>query len=140
MAIVTDEYGGTAGVVTLEDVVEELVGEVADEHDRTRAEVRRQRDGSWLMPGLVRPDEMRDRVGVDVPDGAGYETLGGFVMARLGRVARVGDEVVVGGGTVRVERMEGRRVDRLRVRPTEAADAAGTGAGAVRAGERGGRS
>ncbi|HZI96172.1 MAG TPA: hemolysin family protein [Actinomycetales bacterium] len=114
MAVVTDEYGGTAGVVTLEDVVEELVGEVADEHDRARAGARRLRDGSWLLPGLMRPDEVRDRLDLDVPDGVSYETLAGFMMARLGRLAVVGDEVVVGGGTLRVERIEGRRVDRLR--------------------------
>lgn len=117
MAVVTDEYGGTAGVVTLEDVVEELVGEVADEHDRTRAGARRLRDGSWLLPALLRPDEVRERLGADIPDGPAYETLGGFVMARLGRLARPGDEVVVGGGVLRVERMEGRRIDRLRFVP-----------------------
>ena len=124
MAVVTDEYGGTAGVVTLEDVIEELVGEVADEHDRARAGARRLRDGSWLLPGLLRPDEVRDRLGLDVPDGQSYETLAGFVMARLGRLAVVGDEVVVGGGTLRVERMEGRRVDRLRYVTHSASQAA----------------
>jgi CBS domain containing-hemolysin-like protein len=117
MAVVTDEYGGTAGVVTLEDVVEELVGEVADEHDRTRAGARRLRDGAWLLPALMRPDEVRDRLHADIPDGPAYETLGGFVMARLGRLARTGDEVVVGGGVLRVERMDGRRIDRLRFAP-----------------------
>lgn len=115
LAVVVDEYGGTSGIVTLEDVIEELVGEVADEHDRSRAGARRLRDGSWTIPGLVRPDEIRDRIGVDVPDGLGYETLGGFVMARLGRIAATGDEVVVAGGVLRVQRMDGRRVDRVRL-------------------------
>jgi CBS domain containing-hemolysin-like protein len=119
MAIVVDEYGGTSGVVTLEDVVEELVGEVADEHDRVRQSGRRLRDGSWVVPGLWRPDELRDRVGVEVPDDANYETVGGFVMSRLGRVPGVGDEVEVGGGRLRVLRMDGRRVDRLRFQPVE---------------------
>ncbi len=117
LAIVVDEYGGTSGVVTLEDVVEELVGEVADEHDRVRQSGRRLRDGSWVVPGLWRPDELRERVGVDVPDDANYETVGGFVMSRLGRVPGVGDEVEVDGGRLRVLRMEGRRVDRLRFQP-----------------------
>jgi magnesium and cobalt exporter, CNNM family len=117
LAIVVDEYGGTSGVVTLEDVVEELVGEVADEHDRARVSGRQLRDGSWVVPGLWRPDELSERVGVEVPDDANYETVGGFVMARLGRVPTVGDEVSVSGGRLRVLRMDGRRVDRLRFQP-----------------------
>lgn len=117
LAIVVDEYGGTSGVVTLEDVVEELVGEVADEHDRTRLAGRRLRDGSWVVPGLWRPDELSERVGIEVPDDANYETVGGFVMSRLGRVPAVGDEVTVEGGRLRVLRMDGRRVDRLRYQP-----------------------
>ena len=117
MAVVSDEYGGTAGVVTLEDLIEELVGEVADEHDRARAGARRLRNGSWLVPALLRPDEVRDRLGADIPDSPAYETCGGFVMARLGRLPRVGDEVAVPGGVLRVERMDGRRVDRLRFVP-----------------------
>ncbi len=118
LAIVVDEYGGTSGVVTLEDVVEELVGEVADEHDRARQAGRQLRDGSWVVPGLWRPDELSERVGLEVPDDANYETVGGFVMARLGRVPAVGDEIPVEGGRLRVLRMDGRRVDRLRFQPT----------------------
>jgi CBS domain containing-hemolysin-like protein len=114
LAVVVDEYGGTSGVVTLEDVVEEIVGEVADEHDRNRGAGRRLRDGTWLVPGLWRPDEVRERVGAPVPDDAAYETVGGFLMAVLGRVPQRGDEVPLPTGTLRVTRMEGRRVDRLR--------------------------
>ncbi len=115
LAVVVDEYGGTAGVVTLEDVVEELVGEVSDEHDRTRPGIVRRGDGSWVVPGLMRPDEVRQRTAVDLPDGQAYETVGGLVMARLGRVPRAGDEVRVTGAVLRVERMDGRRVERLRL-------------------------
>lgn len=117
LAVVVDEYGGTSGVVTLEDVVEEIVGEVADEHDRGRAGGRRQRDGSWLVPGLWRPDEVRDRVGAEIPDDGSYETVGGFVMSRVGRVPRAGDTVILPGGRLRITRMDGRRVDRLRWTP-----------------------
>lgn len=130
LAIVVDEYGGTSGVVTLEDVVEELVGEVADEHDRTRLAGRRLRDGSWVVPGLWRPDELSERVGIEVPDDANYETVGGFVMARLGRVPAVGDEVQVEGGRLRVLRMDGRRVDRLRFQPDPASTPATSTGGA----------
>ncbi len=119
LAVVVDEYGGTSGVVTLEDVIEEIVGEVADEHDRGRSSGRALRDGTWVVPGLWRPDEVRDRVGADVPDDGAYETVGGFVMARLGRVPEVGDVVVTEGWRLQVTRMEGRRVDRLRVVPAE---------------------
>ncbi|HMO11955.1 MAG TPA: hemolysin family protein, partial [Actinotalea sp.] len=95
MAVVVDEYGGTAGVVTLEDVVEELVGEVADEHDLARDGVYRLGAG-WSVPGLLRPDELAEETGLLVPEQAGYETLGGLVMARVGRLPRPGDQVVEG--------------------------------------------
>ncbi|WP_062386465.1 hemolysin family protein [Demequina iriomotensis] len=116
-AIVVDEYGGTAGFVTLEDVVEELVGDVADEHDRRRAAVHRAPGGAWIVPGELRPDEVLERTGMVVPESPAYETLGGFVMARLGRVAEPGDEVEAPGVRARVERMEGRRIDRVRLTP-----------------------
>ena len=116
MAVVVDEYGGTAGVVTLEDLVEELVGEVADEHDRTRAGVVRSRD--WLtFPGILRPDELLERADVVVPDDGPYETVGGFIMSELGRLPLVGDIVAIEGGEFRVERMDGRRIDRVRYTP-----------------------
>ncbi|WP_193508861.1 hemolysin family protein [Cryobacterium sp. BB736] len=116
MAVVVDEYGGTAGVVTLEDLVEELVGEVADEHDRTHAGVVRSRDGV-TFPGILRPDELLERAGVRVPDDGPYETVAGFVMSELGRLALVGDTVATDAGEFRVERMDGRRIDRLRFTP-----------------------
>ena len=119
MAVVVDEYGGTSGVVTLEDVIEEIVGEVSDEHDRARTTGRISTDGSWTVPGLWRPDEVRDRLGAPVPDGPAYETVGGYVMACLGRVPVVGDEVLVTGWSMRVDAMDGRRVDRLRFTPLE---------------------
>lgn len=119
MAVVVDEYGGTAGVVTLEDVIEELVGEVADEHDPRRAGVHRTADDSWSVPGLLRPDELVESTGVTVPDDGAYETLGGLVMARLGRVPHAGDVVQVPRAVLQVEQMDGRRVERLRVRPVE---------------------
>jgi CBS domain containing-hemolysin-like protein len=117
MAVVVDEYGGTSGIVTLEDVVEEIVGEVADEHDRTRQSGRELVDGSWTVPGLWRPDEVRDAFDADVPDGPTYETMGGFVMSSLGRVPVVGDVVTVPGWHITVAAMVGRRVDRLRFVP-----------------------
>lgn len=115
MAVVVDEYGGTSGVVTLEDVVEELVGDVADEHDPRRASAYRAADGSWSVPGLLRPDELRELTGLEVPEDGAYETLAGLVMSRLGRLAERGDEVEVDGVRLRVAQLVGRRVERLRV-------------------------
>jgi CBS domain containing-hemolysin-like protein len=122
MAVVVDEYGGTAGVATLEDLVEELVGEVADEHDRTRAGVVRSID-SLAFPGMLRPDELLERTGVAVPEDGPYETVAGFVMSELGRLPVVGDVVRTGGGELKVERLDGRRIDRLRFTPDPEPDA-----------------
>ncbi|MCC2315145.1 hemolysin family protein [Cellulomonas xiejunii] len=120
MAVVVDEYGGTSGAVTLEDVVEELVGEVADEHDRSRGQLARQADGSWVLPGVTRPDELHEATALRVPEDGPWETLGGLLMARLGRVPVEGDEVVEGRVVLRVERMDGRRVERVRVSELQA--------------------
>lgn len=122
MAVVVDEYGGTAGLVTLEDLVEEIVGEVADEHDRARAGIVRT-GGSMVVPGELRPDELRRLAGVDVPVGEVYDTVGGFVMSVLERIPQVGDEVPVPHGVLTVVRMDGHRVDRVRFTPTPDAPA-----------------
>ena len=116
LAIVVDEYGGTAGIATLEDLVEELVGEVADEHDRSRAGVVSSRD-YLTFPGSLRPDELKERAHVEVPEDGPYETVAGFVMSELGRLPQVDDEVAVEGGVLRVMRLDGRRIDRIRFTP-----------------------
>jgi CBS domain containing-hemolysin-like protein len=124
MSIVVDEYGGTAGVATLEDLVEEIVGEVSDEHDRTRAGVVRSRN--WLtFPGILRPDELLERADVVVPEDGPYETVGGFIMSELGRLPVVGDTVSTDAGEFKVERLDGRRIDRVRFTPTVVADPEG---------------
>jgi CBS domain containing-hemolysin-like protein len=116
MAVVVDEYGGTAGVATLEDLVEELVGDLVDEHDRTRAGVVRGAT-SVAFPGSLRPDELLDQAGVEVQEEGPYETVAGFILSELGRMAVVGDEVAIPAGTLRVVRMDGRRIDRIRFTP-----------------------
>ena len=132
MALVVDEYGGTAGVVTLEDAVEEIVGDVADEHDRRRAGAHVDASGDWIVPGWMRPDELAARADIHVPDDGPYETLGGLVMTELGRIPRLGDTVDVARVEMVVEAMEGRRVTRLRVRSADAPEDAGAGTGAGR--------
>jgi len=118
LAVVLDEYGGTAGIATLEDLVEEIVGEVSDEHDKVRPGLLQSASGDWYFPGLLRPDELSEQIpGLSVPDEAAYETVGGYVMRELGRIAAVGDTVQVGGGTLSVTRMDGRRIERICFHP-----------------------
>lgn len=119
MALVVDEFGDTDGLITLEDLVEEIVGEVRDEHDDETDDVP-DPDGSWDLDGILRPDEASDRLGVTVPEHEDYETLGGLVTMELGRLAEVGDEVVVPTDPERGEepaqlRLEVREMDGLRI-------------------------
>ncbi|HEV2529029.1 MAG TPA: hemolysin family protein [Thermomicrobiales bacterium] len=118
IAVVVDEYGGTAGIVTLEDLVEELVGELEDEHDRVRPGVVRH-GRSIVFDAAWRPDELYDRTGVRVPEDEDYETVGGFLAEQLDRIPEMGDEVSLEGGTLRVERMVGQRLERIRFIPAE---------------------
>jgi CBS domain containing-hemolysin-like protein len=117
LAIVVDEYGGVAGLTTLEDLVEELVGELVDEHDRAKAGVTRGANSSILFPGMTRPDELLE-MAIKVPANGAYETVAGFLMSELGRIPSVGDTVEIEDGILKVERMDGRRVDRVRFSPT----------------------
>ncbi len=127
LAIVIDEYGDIAGIVTLEDLVEELVGDVADEYDPPQTpDATARADGSWVLSGLLRVDEVADSTGVALPDGP-YETLAGLVLHRLGRIPRVGDTVTVAGHRLTVDEMDHRRIDRIRV--TVAAGRPGPGPG-----------
>ena len=121
--------------MTLEDLVEEIVGEVLDEHDRSRAGVVRAAD-TVIFPGELRPDEVLDRTGIRVPEGDVYDTVGGFLMAALERVPVVGDAVDIEDGTLTVQRMDGRRVDRVRFAPHPLPPGAADAADAERGGRR----
>lgn len=117
VALVVDEYGGTAGLVTMEDLIEEIVGDVRDEHDTLDADVQRF-DGGWQLAGLLRIDEVAEATGFTAPDGD-YETLGGLVQAELGQVPDTDDTVELAGWRLTVVRMEGRRVDLVRLQPVD---------------------
>jgi CBS domain containing-hemolysin-like protein len=117
IAIVSDEFGGTAGLVTLEDLVEELVGELEDEHDRARAGIVRSK-GTVVFDASLRPDELLERAGIRVPDDGDHETVAGFAIGRLDRIPEIGDEVELDSGTLRIERVVGQRVERMRFIPT----------------------
>jgi len=127
MAVVVDEYGGTDGVVTLEDLVEEIVGDIADEHDRLSARSRHRRDGTWSLSGMLRPDEVEEQTGISLPEDDDYETIAGLINSELGRIPDRGDVAelrLTGPETdddhptvlvvrLTVDRMDGRRIDRV---------------------------
>ncbi|HEY1969691.1 MAG TPA: hemolysin family protein [Pseudonocardia sp.] len=117
LAVVVDEYGGTAGIVTLEDLVEEIVGDVRDEHDRPGpGPIRPLGQGSWLVSGLLRGDELIEATGFVLPEGD-YETLAGLVLERLGRIPDVGDALDLDGWRLTVMRRERNRIAELRLTP-----------------------
>ncbi len=130
VALVVDEYGGTAGMVTMEDLIEEIVGDVRDEHDEPEVDVQRVGD-SWICSGLLRIDEVASATGYVAPEGE-YETIGGLVLSELGRIPEVGDRTVLpdpafedptdtdGGWIAKVTRMDGRRIDRILLQPVDA--------------------
>lgn len=114
LAVVVDEYGGTAGVVTLEDLVEELVGPVQDEHDLAERPARQLPGGGWVLSGLLRPDEVAELTGIELPrDPRRYETLGGLVTAYLDRIPGPGESLELPGTRVTVVAMDGFRVDQV---------------------------
>jgi CBS domain containing-hemolysin-like protein len=134
LAVVLDEYGGHAGIVTLEDVIEEIVGDIADEHDRLAEQVKPRGDGSWLISGLLGPDEVEDLTGVTLPESEDYDTVAGLVLQVLGRGPSTGDIAEVALAdlyreeddrprermvTLTVEHMDGLRIDRLTLRLLE---------------------
>jgi len=113
MAVVLDEYGGTAGMITLEDLVEEVVGDIADEHDPTMRHAV-ELDGVLELAGSLSLIDVRSDFHLDIPDGD-WTTLGGYVFARLGRIPRIGDRAPYSGGELEVVAMDARRVAAVRV-------------------------
>jgi putative hemolysin len=115
LAIVLDEYGGTAGLVTLDDLLEEIVGEVRDPFDE-EAEIQPLQDGSVLIDGLTPIDDLNTRFQLALRD-AHHDTIAGYILGRLGRLARVGDTITAEGVRLRVEAMDGLRIARVSMRP-----------------------
>ncbi len=114
VAIVADEYGGTAGIVTMEDLVEELIGDIKDEYDVDEAETTVHRGGDIEVDGLLNLDDFEDETGVELPEGP-YETVSGFLMQQLGRLPKVDDYVDYADRRITVREVEGRRVGRVLV-------------------------
>lgn len=114
LAVVVDEYGGTAGIVTLEDLIEELVGEIHDEYDSDEALVAQ--TGPSEVDGLLNLADLAERTGLELPEGP-YETVGGFIMSAIGKIPVAGDMATVDGYTLTVVKCEGRRASRIRIEP-----------------------
>jgi CBS domain containing-hemolysin-like protein len=116
MAVVVDEYGRVVGVVTVEDIVEEVVGEITDETDPAAGEIRKLADGDWFVRGHVAVTDLAD-YGLDLPvDSDAYNSIGGFVFAELGRLPRRGDTVAADGFSIRVESVRDNRIEAVRIR------------------------
>ena len=118
IAIVVDEYGGTAGLVTLEDLLEEIVGEIRDEYDEESEPITDEGEGVFAFSGKVDIDELADRLGVEIAR-EGFETVGGYLLSRLGRVPAVGEQLDVDDLAIEVLEAERRRVNKVRVRKRE---------------------
>jgi putative hemolysin len=114
MAVVLDEYGGTAGVVTMEDLLEEIVGEILDEHDEAEQAMAASPDDDVLIAGSTNIGELNERFGLEIPDDE-FTTIGGYVFGALGRVPVVGDRVTASHAVFAVRSLEGRRIDMLSV-------------------------
>jgi putative hemolysin len=117
-AIVVDEYGGTAGIVTIEDLLEEIVGEIRDEYDVETEPVIDEGNGSFVLSGKVNIDVVRERLGVEI-EPEGFETVGGYVLTRVGRVPAVGETFELDGLDVQVLEAERRRIHKVRFRRSE---------------------
>jgi CBS domain containing-hemolysin-like protein len=121
LAIVVDEYGGTAGIVTLEDLVEELIGDIQDEYDEDASHPRQLHGGELEVDGLLNLDEFAEQTGLELPEGP-YETVAGYLLAALGHLPVDGEFAEVGGRKLTVTQLDGRRIARLRVSPAPVGD------------------
>jgi putative hemolysin len=116
LAIVVDEYGGTAGIVTLEDLVEEIVGDIRDEYDVDEPETTRSMTGELELDGLLNLDDFEDETGLTIPEGP-YETVAGYIVQQLGHVPSIGETASIDGHVLTVVELDGRRVARVKVAP-----------------------
>jgi magnesium and cobalt exporter, CNNM family len=130
LAIVVDEYGGTAGIVTLEDLVEELIGDIQDEYDEEASHPRQLHGGELEVDGLLNLDEFAQQTGLELPEGP-YETVAGYLLARLGHLPEDGESAEISGRRLTVTQLDGRRISRLRVSPSRSAGDGGAGAGTI---------
>jgi CBS domain containing-hemolysin-like protein len=126
LAIVVDEYGGTAGLVTLEDLLEEIVGEIQDEFDEEPVPYEERSDGAYVVDGTTHTDDLKEDLGIELPESEDYDTVSGFILSRLGEVPPVGEVIEHPGVRLTVESADERRIERVKVErvvePTEKQD------------------
>jgi putative hemolysin len=131
MVVVVDEHGGTAGIVTIEDIVEEIVGEIADEYDRDHRYIEVVTEGVWVVDGRLPVEDANEDLGLDIPESEEYDTLAGWVLSELGHIPVVGERVRSASAELRIEAVRRRRIARVRVTAHAADDhATGPGTGA----------
>lgn len=114
MAVVIDEYGGTAGILTLEDIIEEIIGEVMDEHDFDEKMIVEHDDGTVSVNARLAAEELEDYLGLELPEGK-FESVGGFIISLLGRVPAVGERVTYGNIEIVIEAANNRKIERVRI-------------------------
>ena len=116
MAIVVDEHGGVSGLITLEDSLEEIVGEIRDETDKEEPHIVERKNREWAVLGKTDIDEVNDEIGMDIPDTRDYDTFSGYVLDNIGRIPKEKEEITIGVYIITVEEMDGNRINRYSVR------------------------
>ncbi len=117
MAIVVDEHGGVSGLITLEDAIEELVGEIRDETDKEEPHIIRQKNKDWIVLGKTDIDEVNEKIGMGIPDSADYDTFSGYVLEKIGRIPSENEKFIIEGFDIVVKSMDGNRIKEYIVRP-----------------------
>jgi CBS domain containing-hemolysin-like protein len=115
MAIIVDEYGGVSGLITLEDALEELVGEIRDETDKEDPHIITKKPKEWLVLGKSEIEEVNQRIGINIPESKGYDTFSGFILDRIGRIPEENEAFTINGFKVVVMEMDGNRIKRYLV-------------------------
>jgi putative hemolysin len=126
LGIVVDEHGAVEGIVTLEDLIEQIVGEIQDEHDVEVDEIIPQPNGSYLVDAGISVHDLNERLEISVPEDGPYVTLGGYMMMKMGRLPKEGDRVELNGDTLLTEQVVGRRIMRVRITQEPRTDTSST--------------
>ncbi len=119
MALVVDEYGGTAGIVSMEDIIEELVGEIHDEYDLAEKEIQKRSDGSILVKASLAVDDLNEELDLDIPESDEYDSIGGYVISELGTIPKAGDTLAAAGLEITIQNATPRRIHTLLLKPVQ---------------------
>lgn len=122
MAVVVDEYGGTAGIVCMEDIIEELVGEIRDEYDHAEKDIQKRPDGSILVKATLAVDDLNEELDLGIPESDEYDSIGGFVLSELGNIPKAGDALIAGDLKIVVQHANQRRIHTLLIKPNPPAE------------------